>query len=101
MNPYLVLGVPVDANDQPIRRAYLAAIKEATPEANPKRFQQISEAYEKIKDEPHRLNYCLFNQAVPGDSPADVFIRFARLQPQPKPLPFEAMKEFLRVCSKT
>ena len=57
MNPYLVLGVPVQADDPTIRRAYLEAIKQATPEKNPTRFQSLSEAYERIKDESSRCQY--------------------------------------------
>ncbi len=101
MNPYLALGVPRQADDQTIRRAYLKAIKQAPPDLQPKRFQAVNAAYEQIKDEPGRHRHTLFNKTVPGDSPVDVFIRYAQLRSQVKPLPFEAMKEFLRSCSKT
>jgi curved DNA-binding protein CbpA len=101
MNPYLVLNVPLKADDKTIRKAYLEAVKVASPDTNPKRFQALSEAYEKIKDESSRQQYYLFNRACPGDSPLDAFIRFAQLRPKTKPLPVEAMKEFLRACLKT
>jgi curved DNA-binding protein CbpA len=101
MNPYLVLNVPVDANDARIRRAYLEAIKQATPDKDPKRFQAFTEAYNKIKDESSRLRHALFNRNTGGDSPVDVLVRYAQTQNQSQPLPFEAMKEFLRACSKT
>ena len=101
MNPYLVLGVPLDADDHRIRRAYLEAIKQATPETNPSRFKVLVEAYEKIKDEPSRHRWELFDTDCPGDSPLDVFFRHVRLSAKPAPLSFEAMKEFLRSCSKT
>jgi curved DNA-binding protein CbpA len=101
MSPYLVLGVPVQADDQTIRRAYLEAIKQATPEKNPVRFQSLSEAYERIKDETSRCKYELFHQEAPGVSPLDTVLRYLRLAAKPKPMSMEAMKEFLHTCSKT
>jgi curved DNA-binding protein CbpA len=100
MNPYLELGVPRDADDQRIRRAYLEAIKEATPETDPDRFKTLTDAYNKIKDETARYRYELFHTDSPGASPLDLFLRHARLRAKPAPLPFEAMKEYLRSCSK-
>ncbi len=100
MNPYLVLGVPRDADDARIRRAYLEAIKIDTPETQPVRFKEIATAYDKIKDETSRCRYELFDIEAPGDSPLDAFLRHARLAARPTPLGFEAMKEFLRACSK-
>ena len=100
MNPYLVLGVPRDADDPRIRRAYIEAIKDATPETNPVRFQALAAAYEQIKDEPSRHRYELFDTSCSGDSPLDVFVRNLHHGARPAPLPFEAMKEFLRACSK-
>ncbi|MEI6780920.1 MAG: J domain-containing protein, partial [Verrucomicrobiota bacterium] len=75
MNPYLVLGVPVPADDPTIRRAYLEGIKLATPEKNPTRFKALSEAYERIKDEASRCKYELFHQESPGASPLDTILR--------------------------
>lgn len=101
MNPYLVLAVPRDADDQTIRRAYLEAIKVATPETDPGRFKELASAYEKIKDEARRNEYELFNTESPGESPLDVFVRYHELTPGLPPLSFEGMKEFLRACAKT
>lgn len=101
MNPYVVLGVPLEADDQTIRRAYIDAIRLAPPELDPKRFQAINTAYEQIKDEASRYRRTLFNTTPPGDSPLDAFLRYARLRGHSQPLPFETMKELLRVCSKT
>ena len=100
MNPYLVLGVPLDADDETIRRAYLAALKLAPPDLAPQRFQDINTAYEQIKDEPSRHRRTLFNQTPPGDSPLDVFLRYAQLRTHAQPLSFESMKKFLRSFSK-
>ena len=100
MNPYLILKVPFDADDKAIRKAYLEAIKEATPEKNPNHFQALTEAYDRIKDQTSRHQYILFNKTAPGDSPLDAFLRAAPLLPTPQPLPVETMKEFLRSCAK-
>ena len=100
MNPYLVLKVPRDADNQRIRRAYLEAVKAATPEANPTRFKEVAAAYERIKDETSRYRYELFQQEIPGESPLDVFLRYTRQCGKTAPLPMETMKEFLRACSK-
>ena len=78
----------------------MAGIKEATPDSHPERFQQVSQAYETIKDERRRLNFYLFSTAPAGDSPLDALLRYLRARPRLKPLPFDAMKEFLRSCSK-
>jgi len=101
MNPYLVLGVSSEANDQTIRQAYLDAIKESPPEINPKRFQAISHAYEKIKDQESRHRHILFNHDCPASSPLDVLVRYASHRRRFDPLPFDAMKEFLRSVAKS
>jgi curved DNA-binding protein CbpA len=101
MDPYLVLGVPPDANDRQIRQAYLDALKTASPDRDPKRFQAINAAYERIKDRASRHRFLLFDQTPPGESPLDVFQRAAPHLPMPKPLGFERMKDFLRACVKT
>ena len=101
MNPYLTLGVPRDADDQRIRRAYLDGIKQATPETDPVRFKVLAAAYDKIKDETSRSRCALLDRECPGDSPLDVFLKHVRMAPRPAPLSFENMKEYLRLCSKT
>ena len=101
MNPYLLLGVPRDATDQAIRQAYLNAVKAATPETDPERFKAVSGAYEQIKDQTSRYRYELFHTDSPGQSPLAAFASHARFSPRPAPLSFDAMKEYLRACSKT
>jgi curved DNA-binding protein CbpA len=101
MNPYLVLGVPRGADDGRIRQAYLDALKKTPPETHPVRFKEIAAAYEKIKDEPNRCRYDLFDTDGPGETPFDAILNYARLTVQPAPLGFDMMKEFLRACSKT
>ena len=100
MNPYLVLGVPREADDARVRQAYLAAIREATPETNPERFKALTVAYDRIKDETSRSRYELFNLEPPGQSPLETALRHWRLGPPPAPMPFETLKDYLRACSK-
>jgi len=101
MDPYLLLGVPRDADDQSIRRAYLEGVKAASPETDPERFKAVSAAYESIKNETQRYSHELFHEDSPGNSPLDAFLQHARRSPRPAPLPLEALKELLRSCSKT
>lgn len=100
MNPYFVLGVPRDADDARIRRAYLEAVKQSPPEIQPARFKVIAAAYEEIKDESSRCHHELFDTECPGDSPFDVVVRHARLTVPSAPLDFEVMKAYLRACAK-
>jgi curved DNA-binding protein CbpA len=101
MNPYLVLGLPPDADDARIRRAYLEAVKASPPETHPARFKEIAAAYERIKDETSRHRYELFDTECPGNSPLDAFLRHARSAGPPAPLSFEALKELLRICAQS
>ncbi len=57
---YLQLGLSPDAGDEEIRKAYLGLIRRHTPERDPMRFQAIAAAYERIKDEPSRIQSALF-----------------------------------------
>jgi len=101
MNPYIILGVPLNADNQCIRQAYLTAIKTATPDTHPEQFKKIQAAYDKIKNEQSRIHFILFDATMPGNTPFDAYVRYARRCIKPVPMPFEAMKEYLRSCSKT
>lgn len=101
MNPFYILGVPPDADDQTIRKAYLEAIKKATPETNPERFQTLSRAYETVRTETDRNRYQLLHVECSGESPLDAFVQYSRWRGNPQPIPWEAMKKFLRSCINT
>lgn len=45
-NPYEVLEVSEDADDEELRRAYLRKVKEFPPDRAPEQFQRIRDAYE-------------------------------------------------------
>jgi curved DNA-binding protein CbpA len=99
MNPYLVLGVPPDADDRAIRQAYLDKIRVATPEKEPRQFQMLTAAYHQIQDLPSRRRHILFDVSVPARSLTGAFLNAAVLSPIPEPPSFNALKELLRSCA--
>ena len=54
-DPYDVLGLPADADDEAIRRKYLELVRQFTPDQNPEKFAQVRSAYEALKDLNTRL----------------------------------------------
>ena len=101
MNPYIVLNVPLDADNKQIRRAYLEAIKVATPEGHPRRFQTLSRAYQSIKDKSARCKYSITDTSLPGQSPVDAVLRFAQHHLVNHPLPLNTLLEYLNKCAKS
>ncbi|HEX3146933.1 MAG TPA: J domain-containing protein [Gemmataceae bacterium] len=61
-DPYHVLGVAHDADDDTIRRRYLELVREFPPERHPDRFARIRAAYERLKDLDARVRHRLFEQ---------------------------------------
>ena len=61
-DPYDVLGLPADADDETIRRRYLELVRQFTPEQNPEKFAQVRSAYEALKDLNTRLRHRLFER---------------------------------------
>jgi curved DNA-binding protein CbpA len=59
-DPYAVLGLPSDSDDDTIRRRYLELVRQFSPEHHPERFAAIRAAYEKLRDLNTRLRYRLF-----------------------------------------
>ncbi len=64
-DPYYTLNVDYSASDTEIRQAYLNAIRLCPPDKDPKQFNAIRQAYEKISDEKKRIAYELFQTAPP------------------------------------
>lgn len=100
MNPYFVLGVPLEADDGQIRKAYLEAVKQARPEEDPGRLQSLTHAYETIRDEEHRLRYRLFPAENNSTSPIDVFLQHMRWTGCAEPLDWASLQEFLHRCQR-
>jgi curved DNA-binding protein CbpA len=61
-DPYHVLGVPDDADDETIRRRYLELVREFPPERSPEEFAAVRAAYERLKDLDARVRHRLFEQ---------------------------------------
>jgi curved DNA-binding protein CbpA len=59
-NPYTILGVPPESDDEAIRRRYLELVKQFSPENHPEKFAAIRSAYESLRDLNTRLHYRLF-----------------------------------------
>lgn len=64
-DPYRLLGVPPSADDETIRAAYLAAIRNCPPERDRDRFERVRAAYESIAHARDRLVHTLFDTSVP------------------------------------
>lgn len=67
--PFETLGVPEDADDSAIKKAYLARVREFPPEREPERFQVIRSAYETLRGPRERVAWRLFKPDVPDPSP--------------------------------
>jgi curved DNA-binding protein CbpA len=59
-DPYQVMGLPPDSDDEAIRRRYLQLVREFSPEQHPEKFAAIRAAYESLRDLNTRLRYRLF-----------------------------------------
>src|SRR4051812_5263121 len=59
-DPYQVLGLPPDADDEAIRRRYLELVRQFSPERHPERFAAVRAAYEQMRDQATRLRHRLF-----------------------------------------
>lgn len=64
---YIVLGLPLEATQEEIRRRYLELVRVHPPGKEPERFQQITAAYEALKDERSRVDTAIFGMASFGD----------------------------------
>jgi curved DNA-binding protein CbpA len=60
IDPFHVLGIAADADDETIRRRYLELVRENPPERAPEKFAAIRQAYEQVKDAETRLKKRLF-----------------------------------------
>src|SRR3954452_11503287 len=60
-DPYAVLGLPPDSDDDAIRRRYLELVRQFSPEHHPERFAAVRSAYESLRDLDTRLRHRLFD----------------------------------------
>jgi curved DNA-binding protein CbpA len=59
-DPYQVLGLPPESDDDAIRRRYLELVRQFPPEKHPERFAAVRQAYESLRDLNTRLRHRLF-----------------------------------------
>ena len=59
-DPYQLLGLPPDSDDEAIRRRYLELVRQLSPEHHPEKFAAVRAAYEQLRDLDTRLRYRLF-----------------------------------------
>ena len=69
--PYEVLGVPKDAQDQDIKKAYRKLAREHHPDkgGDAEKFKKVQEAYEVLSDPQKRQNYDQFGTPEGGGNP--------------------------------
>jgi curved DNA-binding protein CbpA len=61
-DPYEVMGVAPEADDQTIRSRYLELVRQFPPEHHAERFAAVRQAYENLRDLDSRMRYRLFEQ---------------------------------------
>jgi curved DNA-binding protein CbpA len=59
-DPYQVLGLPPDSDDEAIRRRYLELVRQFSPEHHPEKFAAVRAAYDRLRDLNTRLRHRLF-----------------------------------------
>jgi curved DNA-binding protein CbpA len=64
-DPYLILGVPMGADDAAVHAAYLAGLKRWPPDRDPQRFAALRTAYEALRTRRDRLAHGLFDADPP------------------------------------
>ncbi|MCE9534060.1 MAG: J domain-containing protein [Planctomycetes bacterium] len=61
-DPYSVLGISPESDDETIRKRYLELVREFSPELHPQRFSMIRAAYDHVRDLDRRVAYRLEEQ---------------------------------------
>jgi curved DNA-binding protein CbpA len=54
-DPFAVLELPPDADEETIRRRYLELVRQSPPDRDPSRFAAIRQAYDEVRDPDRRL----------------------------------------------
>lgn len=60
-DPFVVLGLDEDADDEAIKRRYLAMVRTWPPDREPEKFQAIRRAYEAVSTQRQRLEWQLLH----------------------------------------
>ena|ERR1700693_1263736 len=92
-DPWEVLGLASDCDDETIRRRYLELVRQFPPEQHPERFAAIRQAYESLRDLTTRLRYRLF-EAGRKDT-LDAIIKELACRNTRRPVPLETLLSIL------
>lgn len=68
-DPYNVLGLSRQADDEDIKRAYFQLVRQFSPERAPDQFREIRTAYEQLRDPANRARLGLFLVQLPPPLP--------------------------------
>jgi len=60
-DPFAVLGIEADADEEAVRAAYLQKVKEHPPDRNAEAFERVRDAYASLRDPKGRLRRSLFS----------------------------------------
>jgi len=92
-DPYVVLDVDAASDDETIRRAYTAKVRQYPPSRHPVEFQRVRDAYEKVKDAASRLEFMLFDPA--GGETIEELIEEVRCQSRPRRLDLDTIRKLV------
>ncbi len=70
LSDYYILGLDTDASEGEIRDQYLELVKRYSPEKHPRRFQDITESYERIKSKRRAIKSRILSAVQASDSEA-------------------------------
>jgi hypothetical protein len=63
-DPFVVLGVDETADDEAIKRRYLALVRAWPPDREPEKFQALRRAYEAVSGPRQRLEWKLLHSST-------------------------------------
>jgi hypothetical protein len=63
-DPFVVLGVEETADDEAIKRRYLALVRAWPPDREPEKFQALRRAYEAVSGPRQRLEWKLLHSST-------------------------------------
>jgi curved DNA-binding protein CbpA len=93
-DPYEVLGLPPDSDDETIRRRYLELVRQYSPEHHPERFAAVRSAYESLRDLDTRLRHRLFEAGKKEN--VDTIVEELACRTSRRRVPLKALLSILR-----
>jgi curved DNA-binding protein CbpA len=89
VDPHTILEVSPDIDEAGLRQRYLELVRQNPPEKHPRRFAEIREAYEQLRDPAKRLEMQLFQ--IHGSESLDDVIADLRSRVQGTRIPTEML----------